>query len=101
MKVANQICMISCVLVILIGVPGCGSFPVATPHQGQVEPDPESFIEFRSNYDYQLASDYSIRTNIKPQKEVDQKFIKLDMNVLIHFQCFENRNFKTIRSNRF
>jgi len=36
------------------------------------------FIEYRSGYTYQLASDYSIKTNIKPKKEVDEKFIKLD-----------------------
>ena len=36
------------------------------------------FIEYRSGYKYQLASDYSIKTNIKPKKEVDEKFIKLD-----------------------
>jgi len=36
------------------------------------------FIEYRSGYKYQLASDYSIKTNIKPKKEVDEKFLKLD-----------------------
>ena len=39
---------------------------------------PNPFIEYRSGYKYQLASDYSIKTNIKPKKEVDEKFIKLD-----------------------
>ncbi len=36
------------------------------------------FIEFRSGYKYQLASNYLIKINIKPNKEVDDKFIKLD-----------------------
>ena len=36
------------------------------------------FIEYRSGYKYQLVSEYSIKTNIKPKKEVDEKFIKLD-----------------------
>jgi len=39
---------------------------------------PNPFIEYRSGYKYQLASDYSIKTNIKPKKEVDKKFFKLD-----------------------
>ena len=38
----------------------------------------ESFIEYRSGYKYQLASDYSIEINIKPAKDIDTKFIKLD-----------------------
>ncbi len=36
------------------------------------------FIEYRSGYKYQLASDYIININIKPTKEVDGKYIKLD-----------------------
>ena len=36
------------------------------------------FIEYRSGYKYQLASDYCIKINIKPKKDVDEKFIKLD-----------------------
>ena len=36
------------------------------------------FIEYRSGYKYQLASDYPIKINIKPKKVVDEKFIKLD-----------------------
>jgi hypothetical protein len=38
----------------------------------------DEFIEYRGGYKYQLASDYSIKTGIKPQKEVDDKFIKLN-----------------------
>ena len=37
-----------------------------------------AFIKYRSGYKYQLASDYSIKTKIKPKKEVDEKFLKLD-----------------------
>jgi len=37
-------------------------------------------IQYRSGYKYQLASDYSIKTTIKPGKDVDTKFIKLDLN---------------------
>jgi uncharacterized protein DUF1353 len=40
----------------------------------------KTFIEYRSGYKYQLASNYSIKSNIKPNKEVDDKFIKLDKN---------------------
>ena len=38
------------------------------------------FIEYRSGYKYQLATDYRIKCNIKPKKVVDEKFIKLDKN---------------------
>lgn len=34
------------------------------------------FIEYRSGYKYQLASDYSIKIAIKPKKDIDSKFIK-------------------------
>ncbi|MCH7815284.1 MAG: DUF1353 domain-containing protein [Proteobacteria bacterium] len=36
------------------------------------------FIKYRSGYKYQLASNYSIKTNIKPKKNVPGNFIKLD-----------------------
>jgi len=36
------------------------------------------FIRFRSGYKYQLASDYSIKITIKPKKDVNGRFIKLD-----------------------
>ena len=37
------------------------------------------FIEYRSGYKYQLADDYSIKTGIKPPKNINDKgFIKLD-----------------------
>ena len=39
---------------------------------------PDSFIKYRSGYKYQLDEDYKIQINIKPQKGVDEKFIKLD-----------------------
>ena len=39
---------------------------------------PNSFIEYRGGYKYQLAADYSIKINIKPEKDIDTKFIKLD-----------------------
>lgn len=38
------------------------------------------FIKYRSGYKYQLASNYSIKTNIKPKKKVNQKFITLTKN---------------------
>ena len=38
----------------------------------------EEFIEYRSGYKYQLASNYSIKTTIKPKEDVDTQFIKLD-----------------------
>ena len=38
------------------------------------------FIEYRSGYSYQLAADYSLQTSIKPKKNVDEKFIKLDVD---------------------
>lgn len=38
----------------------------------------DSFIKYRSGYKYQLDEDYKIQINIKPQKGVDEKFIKLD-----------------------
>ena len=40
----------------------------------------ENVIEYRSGYKYQLAKDYLIATNIKPDKDIDEKFIKLDVN---------------------
>ncbi len=36
------------------------------------------FIEYRKGYKYQLATDYLIKINIKPKKDIDEKFIKLD-----------------------
>lgn len=36
-------------------------------------------IKYRSGYKYQLHEDYSIKTNIKPKKVVDDQFIKLDL----------------------
>jgi len=39
---------------------------------------PNSFIEYRGGYKYQLAANYSIKINIKPEKDIDTKFIKLD-----------------------
>ena len=39
---------------------------------------PNSFIEYRGGYKYQLAADYSVKINIKPEKDIDTKFIKLD-----------------------
>ena len=39
---------------------------------------PKPYIEYRSGYKYQLASDYSIKISIKPKKDIDTKFIKLD-----------------------
>lgn len=41
---------------------------------------PEDIIEYRSGYKYQLAKDYPITTNIKPDKDIDEKFIKMDVN---------------------
>ena len=41
---------------------------------------PDSFIEYRSGYKYQLASDYSMKTNIKPVKDIDTRYIKLNKN---------------------
>ncbi len=35
-------------------------------------------ILYRSGYKYQLASNYSISSGIRPKKNVDMKFIKLD-----------------------
>ena len=37
-------------------------------------------IQYRSGYKYQLASDYLMKTTIKPSEDVDTKFIKLDLN---------------------
>lgn len=34
-------------------------------------------IEYRTGYKYQLASDYAIKTTIKPAKVVDDDFIKM------------------------
>lgn len=39
---------------------------------------PKPFITYRSGYKYQLASDYPIKIDIKPKKDVDDQFIKLD-----------------------
>ncbi|MBT6275499.1 MAG: DUF1353 domain-containing protein [Chromatiales bacterium] len=36
------------------------------------------FIEYRTGYKYQLASNYSLKTTIKPASNVDEEFIKLD-----------------------
>jgi len=36
------------------------------------------YIEYRSGYKYQLASDYSIKISIKPKKDIAIDFIKLD-----------------------
>ena len=36
-------------------------------------------INYRSGYKYQLHTDYPIKTTIKPEKEIDEKFIKLDL----------------------
>ncbi len=41
---------------------------------------PNPFITYRSGYKYQLAADYSIKTIIKPKKDVSGRFIKLDTN---------------------
>jgi len=38
----------------------------------------DEFIEYRNGYKYQLASDYSIKTTIKPKQDVDTQFIKMD-----------------------
>lgn len=35
-------------------------------------------IFFRSGYKYQLASDYSIKTKVKPKKEINTPFIQLN-----------------------
>ncbi|MHC4178553.1 MAG: DUF1353 domain-containing protein [Planctomycetota bacterium] len=39
---------------------------------------PTAHIRYRSGYKYQLAFDYSIDIGIKPKKDIDTKFIKLD-----------------------
>lgn len=36
------------------------------------------FIEYRSGYKYQLASDYSVDITIRPEKDIDGRFITLD-----------------------
>jgi hypothetical protein len=40
----------------------------------------QSKIKYRSGYKYQLHSNYSIKTTIKPKNEVDERFIKLDLS---------------------
>jgi hypothetical protein len=39
---------------------------------------PKSYILFRSGYKYQLASDYTLKIDIKPDIDIVTKFIKLD-----------------------
>jgi hypothetical protein len=36
-----------------------------------------AYIKYREGYKYQLAEDYSIQTNIKPEKEVQSEYIIL------------------------
>jgi len=43
----------------------------------------EPFIEYRSGYKYQLATDYEIKTTIKPKKPVDDRFIKMTKDGLL------------------
>lgn len=38
----------------------------------------DKFIEYRSGYKYQLATDYSMRIAIKPAENIDTQFIALD-----------------------
>jgi hypothetical protein len=38
----------------------------------------KSYILFRSGYKYQLASDYTLKIDIKPDIDIVTKFIKLD-----------------------
>lgn len=39
---------------------------------------PVNFITYRSGYEYQLAADYSIQTNIRPAKDIITTFVKLN-----------------------
>lgn len=39
----------------------------------------KTFIKYRDGYKYQLAVEYMINTGIKPKKEVNGKYIKLDL----------------------
>ncbi|MCB0496064.1 MAG: DUF1353 domain-containing protein [Cyclobacteriaceae bacterium] len=39
---------------------------------------PSEFIEYRSGYKYQLASDFNIQISIKPDDDIDNQFIALD-----------------------
>ena len=40
----------------------------------------DKFIEYRSGYKYQLASDYLVRVSIKPSEDIETQFVALDQS---------------------
>ena len=38
---------------------------------------PDSHIEYRSGYKYQLARDYGVKVSVRPDRDIDTEFIRL------------------------